>query len=182
MLDAVTLPGLVLRDSVPADLRTLVAVPVLLTSRDDTEELIDRLEVHYLSNSEGELYFALVTDWADSLEELPSSQEQNLLEIARAGISALNTRYGGDRFLLLHRARKFNAQQGVWMGWERKRGKLHNLNQWLLGTDVDAFSVVEGNVPDSVRYVLTLDADTKLPRDAARRLIGKIAHPVGLEI
>ncbi len=178
LLDAATLPGLVLRDAVPEHMRTIIAVPILLTSRDDTEDMVDRLEVHYLSNSEGELYFALVTDWADSLSEEPSPADLKVLEIARAGIAALNKRYDGDRFLLLHRPRKYNAQQGVWMGWERKRGKLHELNQLLLGENSAGFSVIEGTVPKAVRYVLTLDADTKLPRDAARRLIGKIAHPL----
>ncbi len=178
LLDAVTLPGLVLRDAVPEQLRTIVAVPVLLTSRDDTEDLIDRLEVHYLSNSEGELYFALLTDWADSAAEEPSANDLKVLETARAGIAALNHKYEGNRFLLLHRPRKYNVSEGVWMGWERKRGKLHELNRLLLGIGESGFSVVEGSLPAAVRYVLTLDSDTKLPRDAARRLIGKIAHPL----
>ena len=178
LLDAVTLPGLVLRDAVPQHMRTLVAVPVLLTSREDTEDMIDLLEVHYLSNSEGELYFALVTDWADSVDEIPSPSDLSILETARAAIAALNTRYAGNRFILLHRPRKYNAQQGVWMGWERKRGKLHDLNRLLLGIGENGFSTIEGIVPTAVRYVLTLDADTRLPRDAARRLIGKIAHPL----
>ena len=178
LLDASILPGLILRDGVPEHMRTLVAVPILLTSRDDTEEMIERLEVHYLSNSEGELYFALVTDWADSREEETSAADAQLLDDALAGISALNRRYDGNRFLLLHRSRKWNAQQGRWMGWERKRGKLHELNRLLMGADDTSFSVISGEVPKAVRYVLTLDADTKLPRDAARRLVGKIAHPL----
>jgi cyclic beta-1,2-glucan synthetase len=178
LLDATILPGLILRDGVPGHLRTLVAVPILLTSRDDTEEMIDRLEVHYLSNSEGELYFALVTDWADSREEETNAADLQLLDDALAGIAALNQRYAGSRFLLLHRPRKWNGQQGRWMGWERKRGKLHELNRLLLGAEDTSFSVIGGEVPKAVRYVLTLDADTKLPRDAARRLVGKIAHPL----
>ncbi len=178
LLDAVTLPGLVLRDNVPEHLRTLVAMPVLLVSRDDTEMLIDRLEVHYLSNSEGALYFALLTDWLDSLDEEPSPADLKLLETARAGIAALNKRHQGNRFLLLHRPRKYNAQQGLWMGRERKRGKLHELNKLLLSAEDKDFFLIEGQVPKAVRYVLTLDADTRLPRDAARRLIGKMAHPL----
>jgi cyclic beta-1,2-glucan synthetase len=178
LLDASILPGLILRDGVPEHMRTLVAVPILLTSRDDTEEMIERLEVHYLSNSEGELYFALVTDWADSRDEEISAADAQLLDDALAGIAALNQRYGGSRFFLLHRSRKWNAQQDRWMGWERKRGKLHELNRLLMGAEDTSFSVISGEVPKAVRYVLTLDADTKLPRDAARRLVGKIAHPL----
>ena len=178
ILDASILPGLILRDGVPEQMRTLVAVPILLTSRDDAEEMIERLEVHYLSNSEGELYFALVTDWADSREEETTAADLQLLGHALTGIAALNQRYGGSRFLLLHRQRKWNDQQGRWMGWERKRGKLHELNRLLSGAEDTSFSVIGGEVPKAVRYVLTLDADTKLPRDAARRLVGKIAHPL----
>ncbi len=178
LLDASILPGLILRDGVPEQLRTLVAVPILLTSRDDTEEMIERLEVHYLSNSEGDLYFALVTDWPDALAEEPSASDLQLLDDALAGITALNLRYGGGRFVLLHRSRKWNGQQGRWMGWERKRGKLHELNRLLLGAQDTSFSVIGGIIPPAIRYVLTLDADTKLPRDAARRLVGKIAHPL----
>ncbi len=178
LLDAAIMPGLILREGVPEHLRTVVAVPILLTSRDDTEEMIERLEVHYLSNSEGELYFALVTDWADSLVEEPSASDLKLLDDALAGIAKLNQRYGSSRFVLLHRSRKWNERQGRWMGWERKRGKLHELNRLLLGALDTSFSVIGGEVPAAVRYVLTLDADTKLPRDAARRLVGKIAHPL----
>ena len=146
LLDASILPGLILRDGVPENLRTLVAVPILLTSRDDTEEMIERLEVHYLSNSGGELYFALVTDWADALAEEPSASDMQLLDDALAGIAALNLRYGGGRFVLLHRSRKWNAQQGRWMGWERKRGKLHELNRLLMGAEDTSFSVIGGEV------------------------------------
>ncbi len=108
---------------------------------------------------------------------------------ARSGaveeISRLNHKYGpgpaGDRFLLLHRRRVWNAAQGVWMGWERKRGKLHELNRLLRGALDTSFIPLDGQppaVPAAVRYVVTLDADTRLPRDTVRRLVGKMAHPL----
>ena len=175
LMDAAVIPGLALRDGVPAQFRTLVAVPSLLTSRDDIEELIDRLEVHFLSNADGELYFALLTDWTDAgTEHAPA--DSDLLNIALDGILRLNLRHSTDRFLLLHRSRQWNPQQNKWMGWERKRGKLHEFNRLLRGAIDTSFIVIGGKLPEAVRFVLTLDADTKLPRDAARRLVGKLAH------
>ncbi len=177
LMDAAVIPGLALRDGVPEEFRTLVVVPTLLTSRDDIEELIDRLEVHFLSNADGELYFALLTDWTDSETEKVSTDDM-LLNEALEGISRLNARHNTDRFLLLHRSRKWNPQQNKWMGWERKRGKLHELNRLLRGADDTTFIAFGGCLPAAIRFVITLDADTKLPRDAARRLVGKLAHPL----
>ena len=177
MLRPVVVPGLALRDGVPAQLRSLVTIPALLTSHADIEELVERLEVHYLANSTGELYFALLTDWTDADTEKRDGDDA-LLTTALDGIARLNRQYGQDRFLLLHRARRWNEQQGKWMGWERKRGKLHELNRLLRGATETSFTAVGGMIPPDVRFVITLDADTKLPRDAARRLVGKLAHPL----
>ena len=177
VMDASILPGLALRDGVPVHLRTLVVVPTLLTTHEDIEELIDRLEIHFLSNGDGEIYFALVTDWTDALsEKMPRDEE--LLRTAIDGIARLNLRHGTDRFLILHRCRLWNTQQEKWMGWERKRGKLHELNRLLRGAIDTSFMVIGGRLPEAIKYVLTLDSDTRLPRDAARRLVGKIAHPL----
>ncbi len=177
LLRPVVLLGLALRDGVPGHLRTLVAVPALLSSHDEIEELVERLEVHYLANSTGELYFALLTDWTDSTAE-HAPDDEALLNVALDGIARLNQQYGQDRFLLLHRSRRWNPQQGKWMGWERKRGKLHELNRLLRAATDTSFMVIGGRLPPTVRFVITLDADTKLPRDAARRLVGKLAHPL----
>ena len=175
LMDAGVIPGLALREGVPERYRTLVVVPSLLTSRDDIEELVDRLEVHFLSNADGELYFALLTDWTDSATEQAPS-DSAFLNIALDGILRLNLRHSTDRFLLLHRSRKWNPRQNKWMGWERKRGKLLELNRLLRGAVDTTFIVIGGKLPEAIRFVLTLDADTKLPRDAARRLVGKLAH------
>jgi cyclic beta-1,2-glucan synthetase len=177
LMDAATIPGLALREGVPHEFRTLVVVPTLLTSRDDIEELVDRLEVHFLSNADGELYFALLTDWTDASTETTPT-DAILLNEALEGIVRLNLQHGTDRFLLLHRGRKWNSQQNKWMGWERKRGKLHELNRLLRGAVDTSFVAFGGKLPEAVRFVITLDADTKLPRDAARRLVGKLAHPL----
>lgn len=184
MFGATSLPGLELAGGVPGSLRTLVAVPTLLTSEADLQEQIERLEVHFLSGAGGDLTFALLSDGIDAdCEVLPG--DAALLRCAAEGIEHLNRRYGpgpaGERFLLLHRHRRFNPGEGKWMGWERKRGKLHELNRLLRGADDTSFMAVDGTppqVPADVRYVVTLDADTRLPRDAALRLVGKMAHPL----
>ncbi len=176
------LPGLELKDGVPADLRTIVVMPTLLTSIAEVEALIKHLEVHYLSSAEGELYFALLSDWTDSDSETAPTDDA-LLFTAFDGIAELNRRYGpgmaGQRFFLLHRKRVWNEGQRKWIGWERKRGKLHELNRLLRGATDTTFIEIGGNpilVPENVRYVITLDSDTRLPRGAARRLVGKMAH------
>ncbi|MDO5499625.1 MAG: glucoamylase family protein, partial [Propionibacteriaceae bacterium] len=170
------LPALSLDDGVTPELRTLVVVPTLLTSTDGVEELIQRLEVHYLANLHGELYYAALTDWADA-DSAERDGDVALLDVALAGVRSLNARYG-NRFLLFHRQRTWNASEGVWMGWERKRGKLDELNRYLRGAGDTSYSVVEGRLPGQFRYVITLDSDTLLPRDAARQLIAKMAHPL----
>jgi len=178
------LPGLELRDGISSELRTIVVVPSLLTTRAAIDELIERLEIHYLASPDGNIRFALLSDWTDSLTESAAGDEE-LLGAAIEGIVRLNGRYGpapdGPRFLLLHRRRVWNQGQGKWIGWERKRGKLHELNRLLRGATDTTFLPVGGRpplVPPGVRYVITLDTDTRLPIGAAKRLIGKMAHPL----
>jgi cyclic beta-1,2-glucan synthetase len=182
--DATTLPGLELPEGVPSSLRTMIVTPTLLTSPAAITEQVERLEVHHLANSDGDLCFALLSDWTDAATERTPADDQ-LLTAAAEGIARLNRRYGpapsGDRFLLLHRRRLWNEGQGKWIGWERKRGKLHELNRLLRGASDTTFIAAGGRppaVPADVRYVIVLDADTRLPRGAAKRLIGKIAHPL----
>jgi cyclic beta-1,2-glucan synthetase len=180
----VPLPGLHLRDGVPESLRTLVAVPTLLTTPEDISEQVERLEIHHLASPEGDLHFALISDWIDADVERTEGDAE-LVAFARDGIERLNRRYGpapaGPRFLLLHRRRVWNESERRWIGWERKRGKLHELNRLLRGatdttfTDMDR---VAPSLPKNVRYVVTLDSDTRLPRDTVRQLIGKMAHPL----
>jgi cyclic beta-1,2-glucan synthetase len=187
---AVALPALALTEGVPAHLRTLVVVPTLLSSEAELRKHIENLEVHFLSGTGGDLSFALLSDGLDADSEVLDG-DSYLIRIAQEAIARLNERHGpapgGKRFYLLHRHRRLNVKEKCWMGWERKRGKLHELNRLLRGaTDTSFMSLGGGNShnaqqPDilaGVRYVITLDADTRLPRDAAIRLIGKMAHPL----
>jgi cyclic beta-1,2-glucan synthetase len=197
------LPRLELKHGVPRELRGLVAVPTLLSSEAEIAKLIERLEVHFLANDDGDLRFALLSDWTDAAaESLP--EDDALFAAAAEGIARLNERHGpapggGDRFLLFHRRRVWNEREGRWIGWERKRGKLHELNRLLRGASDTTF-VTPGPAPPGdpresepeppasgpaataapagVRYVLTLDEDTRLPRESARRLVGAMAHPL----
>ncbi|MBN2489808.1 MAG: hypothetical protein JXQ29_03040 [Planctomycetes bacterium] len=185
LLRPALLPKLELAQGVPPELRTLVVVPMLLTSRDDTERHLERLEVHYLANPEGHLHFALLSDWADACcERMPG--DEDLLTALADGIALLNQKHegpaeAGNRFFFLHRRRLWNEKEGKWMGWERKRGKLHELNRLLRGAKDTTFIPVSGPppaVPQGVRYVITLDADTRLPKASAYRLVGAAAHPL----
>src|SRR5271166_5253306 len=178
------LPALELLDGVPSHMRTLVVVPTLLTTLKGVEDLIERLEIHHLASPEGDLHFALLTDWTDAVNE-HADGDTPLVAAAADGIARLNLRYGpapgGTRFLLLHRRRVWNEGESRWIGWERKRGKLHELNRLLrAATDTTFVDVGFGTpvTPAGVRYVVTLDTDTRLPRDTVRRLIGKMAHPL----
>ncbi len=181
---AAILPGLELADGIPEELRTLVVVPTLLGGEAELLEQIEQLEVHYLTGTRGDLSFALLADGIDARQSV-LERDVRLLKLGAAAIERLNRRHapapGGPRFLLLYRQRRFNPQERRWIGWERKRGKLHELNRLLRGaTDTSFASLGESGptVPSGVRFVITLDADTRLPRETLRRLIGKMAHPL----
>jgi len=173
------LPGLDLAQGIPPDLRTLVAVPVLLSDTADLNNQIDQLEVHHLSSTGGALHFALLSDGPDAATET-TPDDTRLIAEARAAIARLNDTYpseNGDRFLLLHRRRLWNPTEGMWIGWERKRGKLVELNRLLRGA-TDTTFMSPPSVPQDIRFVITLDADTRLLRDTVRRMVGKMAHPL----
>ncbi len=173
------LPRLDFLAGVPESARTVVVVPTLLTSPERVDELLGHLEVLALGNLDRHVHFALLGDFADADRcELPG--DAALLAAARTGIAELNRRHGEGRFLLVHRGRRWNAAEGVWMGWERKRGKLEEWNRLLRGATDTSFAVEAGDASifPSVRYCITLDSDTRLPRDAACKLIGIAAHPL----
>jgi cellobiose phosphorylase len=176
------LPRMDFSAGIPTASRTLVVIPTLLTSPRTVERLVEALEVRFLANRDGNLHFGLLTDFGDAAEAT-SPQDAALLERARERIEALNARYAGgrnDRFFLFHRPRRWNPQERIWMGYERKRGKLADLNRLLREGNSDGFSLLVGatEVLAGVQYVITLDTDTQLPRDAAHQLVGTMAHPL----
>jgi cyclic beta-1,2-glucan synthetase len=175
------LPRLDFSAGIPAAHRTLVAVPAMLTDAAEIDELVEALEVRFLANRDANLAFALVTDFPDADSEATAG-DAALVAHAAAAITALDAKYqraahGG--FFLLHRARTWNPRDRRWMGWERKRGKLEQLNLALRG-DLTPFSTVVGPAAAlaGIQYVIALDADTGLPRDAARVLVATLAHPL----
>ena len=176
------LPRLDYSEGIPPESRTLVVVPTMLVNNQITDDLIEALEVKFLANQDQNLFFALLTDFMDADKEvLP--EDVHLVKVIRRKIEELNEKYrdpDGDRFFLFHRPRLWNPREKTWMGYERKRGKLADLNSYLRGNARENFSLVVGNtdVLSNVKYVITLDTDTQLPRESARQLAGAMAHPL----
>lgn len=176
------LPRLDFSSGIPLLHRTMVVVPTLLSKPQDIDVLLEALEIRYLGNRDANLFFALLTDFPDAPEQT-MPEDANLLAQAREAVQALNASYSEDRpciFYLFHRPRLWNPIERVWMGYERKRGKLEQFNALLRGEAKTAFSDIVGDasILTSIKYVITLDTDTQLPRDAARTLISTMAHPL----
>ncbi|HSW34112.1 MAG TPA: protein ndvB, partial [Steroidobacteraceae bacterium] len=176
------LPRMDFSSGIPASSSTLVVIPTMISSPGNIDELVEALEVRFLANRDANLRFGLLTDFPDAAaESMP--EDGPLLEHAARRIDALNAFYGCDAFFLFHRPRRWNPGERAWMGLERKRGKLADLN-WLLREDPanasERFSLVVGDTKllGGTRYVITLDTDTQLPRDAARQFVGTMAHPL----
>ena len=175
------LPRIDFQNGLPPEHRTLVAVPTMLCSRDGIDHLLEGIEIRYLANRDSCMHFALLTDFPDAAQEsLPG--DAALVQKISNGIVALNEKYQSERddlFFLMHRNRSWNESEQVWMGYERKRGKLADLNATLRGA-TDRFAVIVGkqSVLPGVQYVITLDTDTLLPRDSGRELAGAMAHPL----
>ncbi len=177
------LPRLYFGAGIPADYKTLVVIPTMLSTPDAILREVERLERRYLANPDAQLRFALVSDYHDA-PALSMPEDMEYLEVAVRATESLNARYGDGRFFLLHREREWNAGEKCWMGWERKRGKLEQLNQYLLGsTQPEITSMLRsGDAQElqGIRFVITLDADTQLPPESARRMIETLAHPLNL--
>ena len=177
------LPKMAFEAGVPASCRTMVVMPTLLNHAAEVDAMLQQLELHYLRNQDPHITFALLTDFCDApRQQMP--EDELLFSQVSQGIRLLNQRYGRTAdtgpFYLFHRERLWNAEEGFWMGWERKRGKLEEFNRLLLGEDTTSYTAQIGHmaVIPLIRYVITLDADTILPHDQARRLIGTLAHPL----
>jgi cyclic beta-1,2-glucan synthetase len=184
-----SLPRMDFSEGIPPGNRTIVVVPSLLESTAELRHLLQELELYYLSNTDPQLTYALLTDFGDApAQNMP--EDEQLLALARAGIENLNKKYAHEAvpvpardtapFYLFHRQRQWNPSEGVWMGWERKRGKLADFNRLLLNLGKTAYTTQVGDVSilNGIKYVITLDADTSLPQGSANRLIATLAHPL----
>jgi cellobiose phosphorylase len=167
---------------IPSESSTLVVIPTMLTSAQNVEDLVEALEIRFLANRDNNLHFGLLTDFSDTHEET-TSEDDALLRSAQKRIEELNDKYRGVKgggFFLFHRPRRFNPEEQLWMGYERKRGKIAELNALLRGGAKDCFSLIVGitEILSNVKYVITLDTDTQLPRDSAQQFVGAMAHPL----
>jgi len=176
------LPKMDYGEGLPDEFSVVVVIPALLSSEEDVSSLLQQLELHYWSNSDPQIRFGLLTDLNDAPHEHMPDDDM-LVDLAKEGIQALNAEHGkgaSGPFFLFHRQRVWNPSEGRWMGWERKRGKLAEFNRLLQGDRETSFVVMLGDLEAlrDVRYVVTLDADTALPRDSALRLVGTLEHPL----
>ncbi len=176
------LPKLDFSKGIPPDRLTVCVVPTIITGEQTIHDLLDALEVRFLANRDPNLLWALLTDFCDAPQEV-MPEDGELLRMARDGVDDLNAKYASGNaapFFLFHRPRRWNRQEGVWMGWERKRGKLADFNGLLRSGASDRFNLIVGQTEllPRIKYVITLDTDTQLPRDAGRQLVGAIAHPL----
>lgn len=176
------LPKLAFKQGIPNECATIVVIPTMLRTPRDAANLLQRLETHYLANPEKNVRYALLTDFADAPTQHLSG-DAAAVEAAVLGIRRLNARYQTTEqgsFYLFHRGRRWNPCEGVWMGWERKRGKLTEFNRLLSGEGSGTYEVQEGDLTrlSNIRFVITLDTDSQMPHGVARRLVGTLAHPL----
>ncbi|MGB7538438.1 MAG: glucoamylase family protein [Anaerolineales bacterium] len=169
------------KPGIPDAFRTLVVVPILLTDAETVRAEADKLEIRYLGNKDAKVFFSLFSDYEDA-DSADRDGDSELLRSAVESINTLNLRYAEERFFLFHRGRRWSPSEQRYIGWERKRGKLEELNQFLTGTrpETDPPLIYAGNAEclSSIRFLITLDSDTQLPPGSARRMIGTLAHPL----
>lgn len=180
------LPRMDFSKGIPDEYRTMVVIPTMLNSTSGIADLVEALEIRFLANRDANLCFALLTDFKDAVEE-EMADDKLLLHFVQNKIIELNKKYdrsSNDTFLLFHRPRQWNAYEKVWMGYERKRGKLGDLNELIQGKENTHFSLIVGDeqVYTNVKYVITLDGDTQLPRDVAWKMVANMAHPLNRPI
>ena len=172
-------PKMDYREGIPEDCRTLVVIPMMLLTPESILAEVEHLRARFLANTDNNLLYALLSDYSDApRQSMPEDAE--LLDVAADAIRQMDAEHGPGRFFLFHRERLLNDSEGRWIGWERKRGKLEELNRYLCGEPTEAGLLRVGGAEDlrGIRFVITLDSDTQLPHDAARRLVGAMAHPL----
>ena len=176
------LPRMDYESGVHPDFSTMVIIPGMINGIKSIESLIETLLVHYLANKDSHIYFGLLTDFRDAPQEV-ELEDQFFIDFTREKINELNTQYDihlTGKFYWFHRPRKWNTKENIWMGFERKRGKLTEFNNLIRGESENCFNVVLGEkkIFPEIKLIITLDSDTQLPRDSARKMIGSMAHPL----
>ena len=175
------LPRLDFSNGIPAEYSSMVIVPTMLVNPEQVAAIVEAVEVRFLANRDRNLHFGILTDFTDANQQVVP-EDQELLELAKLKIEALNLKYAAsnDKFFIFHRPRKWNPFDKIWMGYERKRGKLTELNRLLRGNGSENFLLITGDTSalKNIKYIITLDSDTQLPRDAAWKLVGTMAHPL----
>jgi cellobiose phosphorylase len=176
------IPKMEFKEGIPEKFSTAVVIPALTSDEGRMKELINDMEVYYLANEEKNLYFVLLEDFKDSIKE-EEDKDKIIVDTALDEIGKLNEKYGDkerDKFYFLSRRRRYNEKEKKWMGWERKRGKLMEFNSLIRGDRTTSFEVISGDISSlyKVKYVITLDADTILPKDTAKSLVGAMVHPL----
>lgn len=177
------LPKMDFSKKIPRKYRTMVAIPAMLTNEEEIDFLLSQLELHFLANKDPNIGFILLLDYSDAPQEI-MPEDENLRQYAIDGIKKLNKRYQGDNgqkpFFLYHRCRQWNPKEDMWMGWERKRGKLLDFNRYLMEGFDRCIDTIIGDLDFlyKVKFVITVDADTVMPRDSANALIATLAHPL----
>ncbi|WP_461206771.1 GH36-type glycosyl hydrolase domain-containing protein [Clostridium sp. DL1XJH146] len=174
------IPKIELKDGIGENLKTIVAIPTIINSVDKVEEMISNMEVYYLANCDENIFFALLADFKD-WDKKENPEDRKIAKTALEAIKNLNKKYcdkGEEVFYFLCRYRQFNDKEEKWIAWERKRGKLDEFNRLIKGDKNTSYDIISGNINKLVgsKYIITLDADTKLPRDTAKGLIGAMSH------
>ena len=168
-------------EEIDEDVNTFVIVPTLLNNVERVRNLIKDLEVYYLANRESKLYFCLLGD-ASEIDTEKAPYDEDIKKVGLEEVQKLNEKYGVEIFHFLYRKRVYNKSQEKWLGYERKRGMITEFNNFLLTRDKGTFIVNTIKEIPKIKYIITLDADTELVLDSAKKLIGIMEHPLNKPI
>ncbi len=179
------IPKLDFSKGIDIENKTMVVIPTILNSKEKVKELMKKLEVYYLANKSKNIYFTLLGDCTES-DKIEESFDNEVIKEGKEQVEKLNKKYNNEDniqiFNFIYRKRKWNEKEGSYLGWERKRGMLTQLNEYLLANIANPFRVNTFEDLENkenlkgIKYIITLDADTDLILNSAFELIGAMAH------
>ena len=162
---------------------TLIAMPTIINSTEKLDKMIRKMEITYLANRSENMYYMLLGDCTSSSKEYIDLDEK-VVKYGKKLIDELNAKYPAEHklFNFLYRKRVYSESEECYMGWERKRGALTELNLLLLGKLSEgrisnSMYLAHRDIPD-VKYLITIDEDTKLSLNSAKELVAIISHPL----